>query len=227
MTGTDDRPTRMQDRLWRAVKEWLTPADAKETAARAKELALSVLPPGEGAEPSAAHLVQVDSQVPQPPARLRPNAFDGSPGLLTRAGEIDDRLFRLNPVNALVRGGKEREAMRGDWESLAGLLVRALVPRKLENPGHVLVAGAGAYHLVRVEGRIARGEVGPRAELAWSLPRPALAWVRSRNDIKHNTHELGFADGSWTTALFTSDGAHAVGRTFPQRLPYSAPRPGT
>ncbi|MFF3495591.1 hypothetical protein ACFYWS_30065 [Streptomyces sp. NPDC002795] len=175
---------RTQDRLWRAVKDWLAPADAKETAARAKELALSALPPGESAEPSAAHLVQVDSQVPQPPARLRPNAFDGSPGLLARAGEIDDRLFRLNPVNALVRGGKEREAMRGDWESAAGLLVRALVPRKLENPGHVLVASAGAYH-----------------------------------------HEFGFTDGSWTTVLFTSDGSHAVGRTFPQRLPYSAPRP--
>ncbi|MGY0486152.1 hypothetical protein [Streptomyces sp. WG-D5] len=216
---------RVQDRLLRAVKEWLAPVDAKEAAGRAKELALGVLPPGERAGASAAHLVQVDSQVPRPPARLRPNAFDGAPGLLTRAGEIDDRLFRLNPVNALVRGGKEREAMRGDWESLAGLLVRALVPRKLENPGHVLVAAADAYHLVRVEGRIARGEVGPRAELAWSLPRTALTWVRSRNDIKHNTHELGFGDGSWTTVLFTSDGSHAVGRTFPQRLPYSAPRP--
>ncbi|MFZ3570150.1 hypothetical protein ACOKM5_24665 [Streptomyces sp. BH097] len=142
------------------MKDWLTPADAKETAARAKQLALSVLPPGESAELSAAHLVQVDPQVSQPPARLRPDAFDGSPGLLTRAGEMDDRLFRLNPVNALVRGGKEREAMRGDWESAAGLLVRALVPR------------------------------------------------------------------SWATVLFTSDGSHAVGRTFPQRLPYSAPRPG-
>ncbi|WP_306323351.1 MULTISPECIES: hypothetical protein [unclassified Streptomyces] len=218
------------DRIWGEVKRRILPVDRKDAVARAKAAAAAAIP-GLELPLSSMHLLERDGQVAEPPLRKRPRPFqDGQPmtdHLLERSSDLQDLAERYNPVNSLVQRGRNREAMAGDWDSCAGQLTRALSPRKLQDPTHVFCATPDRFVVVRLEGRLSRGEIGPRSEVAWQLPRQNLAWVRGRNDIRHNTHELGFTDGSWTTVLFTSDGWHALGKTFPQRLGYRDARPGS
>ncbi|WP_306323323.1 MULTISPECIES: hypothetical protein [unclassified Streptomyces] len=176
----------------------------------------------------ASYVVQTDSWVPEPPWSARSWSIRASRSMFDRMVARWDRFAfweRIDPVGGLLRRRDRREALKGGWRSDAGSLACALLPRNCYEPVHALVVGRRMLYAVEVLGRLDAGTVGPTTRVVWQRDRAQLNWVRSRSDIKHSLHEIGFADGSWVMLNFRGPAWNQEGTTPPGRMPASVARP--
>lgn len=204
-----------------------------ERTRRALGLAAGVLPPGERLVGS--HHIGPFPGMPRPRKRRRPVVLRGRrmPG---------DRLARLlgvfaavlsvewNPVEAAVEAVTERERHKGQpffggWDSLAGQLALAVLPRAKTGVEPVLALTDRELHLVYVHHGLLTRRLGEHAEPGWSVGLGQLAWIRDRSDLKGGTFELGFVDGSWATVRFAGSGWSGFAGLFPRRLSHRDPIP--
>ncbi|MGX7762761.1 hypothetical protein ACWQ06_29395 [Streptomyces angustmyceticus] len=223
---------RFADKLWTGLKDAVVPVDRHALARAVTERAAGVLPPGERVV--AGHPVEAGEQLPEPPRQFRQQAFaaqrTAGDRLVDGMGRAEWGLHRLNPVNAVVDRFDDRHSdspqLSGGWRSTAGQLAAALRPRCSFRYLSVLLVTDHQLHLVRV--RLAGNRREPMAgaqavEHAWRAERRQAVWVRNRTDVRHGTHEAGFADGSWVTFAFTVGGYGPVVDTFPRRLRHTDP----
>ncbi|MGI5258097.1 hypothetical protein [Streptomyces angustmyceticus] len=220
------------DKLWTGLKDAVVPVDRHALARAVTERAAGVLPSGERVV--AGHPVEAGEQLPEPPRQFRQQAFaaqrSAGDRLVDGMGRAEWGLHRLNPVNAVADRFDDRHGdspqLSGGWRSTAGQLAAALRPRCSFRYLSVLLVTDHQLHLVRV--RLAGNRREPMAgaqavEHAWRAERRQAVWVRNRTDVRHGTHEAGFADGSWVTFAFTVGGYGPVVDTFPRRLRHTDP----
>ncbi|MET9513875.1 hypothetical protein [Streptomyces sp. NPDC002994] len=129
-----------------------------------------------------------------------------------------------NPVERLVEAFTEREAKKpgkpfhGGWNSMAGHLARALVPRTKNNRAVMLQVTDRRLQLVYVsQARSFTGVPGP-AEVGWATDLRNVTWIRDRSDVAGGVHEIGFVDGSWCSVHFGGHGWRRMAEAFPVRL---------
>ncbi|MEN2417073.1 hypothetical protein AABB02_03090 [Streptomyces rimosus] len=218
--------------LWSGLKAWVTPPDRHALLREAKARAAALLPPGETVVDG--HTVEPGERVPQPPKPYRVDAFGLRPRttdrLLNGAERVDLALDRINPFNAAMdawdRRGEDRSAQwHGGWESAAGRLAAALRPRTEEKYLSVLLLTGGGLHVMRVRLTSDGKKVADAAEPAYAIARQDITWLRDRKDVRHGTHEIGFADGSWVTVFLPLGGWGSLVEAFAHRLRHTDPRP--
>ncbi|MFK8850286.1 hypothetical protein [Streptomyces sp. Ac-502] len=215
---------------WSGFKAWLSPPDRHALAREAKGRAAALLPPAETLVDG--HTVEPGERVPEPPAAHRVDAFGRRPKagdrLLAGAWRAEQLLDRINPVNAAVDAWDRRSADRdaqwyGGWQSAAGRLAAALRPRTEQKYLSVLLLTGGGMHVVRVQLSSDGKKVAGAVEHAYAVARQDITWLRDRGDVRHGTHEIGFADGSWVTVFFPLGGWGTLVEAFPHRLRYTDP----
>jgi hypothetical protein len=129
-----------------------------------------------------------------------------------------------NPFEALFEALFWREEKKpgkpfhGGWDSLAGRLARAVVPRTRNGAVVVMQVTDHRLQLAYVSSaRSLMGGLGP-VEAGWSVDLRQVSWIRDRSDVAGGDHEIGFADGSWCSVHFTGQGWRHMPDAFPVRL---------
>ncbi|MGX1135150.1 hypothetical protein RKD49_007340 [Streptomyces glaucescens] len=190
--------------------------------------ARAVLPAGE--TPRGEHRVTLAARAPVPGRFRRPRALRSERrtlhSWLMLPVEAVARLMTItwNPVDAFFEAVFWRDAKRpgkpfhGGWNSMAGRLARAVVPRT-RNGAHVVMQVTG-HHLRLAYVSSARTLTGaPGAvELGWYTDLRDVTWIRDRSDVVGGNHEIGFVDGSWCSVHFVGDGWSRMPDAFPLRL---------
>ncbi|MEU2789852.1 hypothetical protein [Streptomyces sp. NPDC007100] len=218
--------------LWSGLKAWVTPPDRHALVREAKARAAALLPPGETVVDG--HTVEPGERVPQPPKPYRVDAFGIRPTagdrVLNGAERVELALDRVNPFNAALdawdRRGEDRSAQwHGGWQSAAGRLAAALRPRTEKKYLSVLLLTGVGLHVVRVQLSPDGKKVAGAVEHAYAVARQDITWLRDRKDVRHGTHEIGFADGSWVTVFLPLGGWGTLVEQFPRRLRHTDPMP--
>ncbi|UNO38678.1 hypothetical protein [Streptomyces sp. MST-110588] len=218
--------------FWSGLKEWVRPPDRHAVLREAKARAAALLPPGEVVVDG--HTVEPGERVPEPPKPYRVDAFGIRPTVGDRVfngvNRIDLVLDRLNPFNAAMdawdRRNEDRSAQwYGGWPSAAGRLAAALRPRTEEKYLSVLLLTGTEMHVIRVQLSHDRKKVAGAVEHAYAVARQDITWLRDRKDVRHGTHEIGFADGSWVTVFFPLGRWGTLVEAFPHRLRHTDPIP--
>lgn len=108
----------------------------------------------------------------------------------------------------------------GDWNSMAGHLARATMPRTRNGADVVMQVTGHHLQLVYVSraGSLT-GRHGP-VEVGWSTELGKVSWIRDRSDVVGGCHEIGFVDGSWCSVQFMGQGWRRMAEAFPVRLSY-------
>ncbi|WP_306323346.1 MULTISPECIES: hypothetical protein [unclassified Streptomyces] len=107
----------------------------------------------------------------------------------------------------------------GDWDSMAGLLAVAIMPRTRN--GADVVMQVTSHHLQLVYVSRAGSLTGSRnglVEGGWSTELGNVSWIRDRSDVAGGRHEIGFVDGSWCSVQFMGPGWRRMAEAFPVRL---------
>ncbi|CAL9418530.1 hypothetical protein SUDANB6_01803 [Streptomyces sp. enrichment culture] len=138
-----------------------------------------------------------------------------------------------NPFEAFFEAISWREPRKpgkpfqGGWNSMAGHLARALMPRT-KNGAYVIMQVTNRHlQLVYVSCAGSRtGRHGP-VECAWVTDLHNVTWIRDRSDVMGGNHEIGFVDGSWCSVHFVGHGWSRMSEVFPVRLSHLDPVPGS
>jgi hypothetical protein len=143
------------------------------------------------------------------------------------------RLYEItwNPIEALVEAFTEREPKKpgkpfhGGWNSLAGQLALAVVPRTKNSRAVMMQVTDRRLQVVYVsQARSFTGRPGP-AEVGWTTELRNVTWIRDRSDVAGGDHEIGFIDGSWCSVHFGGKGWSRMPDAFPVRLSHLDPVP--
>ncbi|MFC5216066.1 hypothetical protein [Streptomyces coerulescens] len=143
------------------------------------------------------------------------------------------RLYGItwHPIEALVEAFTEREEKKpgkpfhGGWQSLAGQLALAVVPRTKNSRAVMLQVTDRRLQVVYVsQARSFTGRPGP-AEVGWTTDLRDVTWIRDRSDVAGGDHEIGFIDGSWCSVHFGGKGWSRISEAFPLRLSHLDPIP--
>ncbi|KUN96078.1 hypothetical protein [Streptomyces caeruleatus] len=117
------------------------------------------------------------------------------------------------------------EPFHGGWESMAGHLARAVVPRTRNSTAVMLQLTDRRLQLVYVSrARSFTGVRGP-VEVGWATELRNVTYIRDRSDVAGGDHEIGFADGSWCSVHFWGQGWSRMASVFPVRLSHLDPIP--
>ncbi len=122
--------------------------------------------------------------------------------------------------------GKPGKPFHGGWNSMAGLLARAIAPRT-KNGAYVIMQVTGDRLQLAYVSRAGflTGARGP-VEIGWTTDLRDVTWVRDRSDVVGGNHEIGFADGSWCSVQFLGQGWRRMPAAFPvRRLSHLDPVP--
>lgn len=129
-----------------------------------------------------------------------------------------------NPIEALAdavtwQGEKKPgKPFNGGWNSMAGSLARAVMPRTKNGADVIMQVTDRHLQLVYVSRAGTRtGRYGP-VEVGWSAQLGNVRWIRDRSDVAGGCHEIGFVDGSWCSVQFIGQGWRHMAEAFPLRL---------
>ncbi|MCL8016625.1 hypothetical protein [Streptomyces sp. AS02] len=197
----------------------------RETAERARAL----IPADEVLR--ADHGVSLAGRAPRPGYFRRPRALRserrtlGSWLLIPVNGVARLLAINWNPFEAFFEAVFWREKKKpgkpfhGGWDSMAGRLARAVVPRT-KNSAAVMLQVTDRRLQVAYVSRARSfftGTPGP-AEVGWVTDLRNVTYIRDRSDVAGGNHEIGFADGSWCSVHFAGQGWSRVSDAFPVRL---------
>ncbi|MFC5639232.1 hypothetical protein [Streptomyces bullii] len=113
---------------------------------------------------------------------------------------------------------KPGKPFHGGWNSVAGHLARAIVPRTRNSKAVVLQVTDRRLQLVYVfRARSFTGAPGP-VEVGWSTDLRNVTCIRDRSDVAGGDHEIAFVDGSWCSVHFGGFGWSRMASVFPLRL---------
>ena len=117
------------------------------------------------------------------------------------------------------------EPFHGGWDSMAGHLARATLPRTGNSTAVMLQLTGHRLQLVYVSrARSFTGVRGP-VEVGWVAELRNVTYIRDRSDVAGGDHEIGFADGSWCSVHFLGHGWSRMASAFPVRLSHLDPIP--
>jgi hypothetical protein len=121
---------------------------------------------------------------------------------------------------------KPGKPFHGGWNSMAGHLARATLPRTKNGTAVMMQLTDRRLQLVYVSrARSFTGARGP-VEVGWITDLRNVAYVRDRSDVTGGDHEIGFVDGSWCSVHFGGHGWSRMASAFPVRLSHLDPIPG-
>ncbi|WP_405589868.1 hypothetical protein [Streptomyces sp. NBC_01092] len=198
--------------------------------------ARALVPAGE--ELRGQHGVSLAYRAPLPGYFRRPRALRSERRTLSSwcmlpvYGAVRLCSLTWNPVEALVEAFTEREPkkpgkpFRGGWNSMAGHLARATLPRTKNRTAVMMQITDRHLQLVYVS--CARSFTGTRGsvEVGWVTDLRHVTYVRDRSDVTGGDHEIGFADGSWCSVHFGGHGWSRMASAFPVRLSHLDLIPG-
>ncbi|MGW0548705.1 hypothetical protein [Streptomyces altiplanensis] len=203
----------------------------RETVERARAL----IPAGEVLR--GEHGVSLAGRAPRPGYVRRPRALRsehrtlGSWLMLPVNGAARFCAITWNPFEAFFEavfwreGKKPGKPFHGGWNSMAGHLARAVLPRTKNSTAVVLHVTDRRLQLVYVSrARSVTGGLGP-AEVGWVTDLRNVTWIRDRSDVAGGNHEIGFVDGSWCSVHFGGHGWSRMAEAFPVRLSHLEPVP--
>ncbi|MDO0911315.1 hypothetical protein QQM39_10765 [Streptomyces sp. DT2A-34] len=145
------------------------------------------------------------------------------------------RLYAItwNPFEAFFEAVFWREEKKpgkpfhGGWNSMAGLLARAVLPRTKNSRAVMMQVTDRRLQLVYVS--CARSFTGTRGrgpvEVGWATDIRNVTYIRDRSDVAGGDHEIGFVDGSWCSVHFGGQGWSRMASAFPARLSHLDPVP--
>jgi hypothetical protein len=143
------------------------------------------------------------------------------------------RLYAItwNPFEAFFEAVFWRESKKpgkpfhGGWDSMAGHLARAILPRTKNDTAVMLQVTDRRLQLVYVSRtRFFTVRSGP-AEVGWATDLHNVTWIRDRSDVAGGDHEIAFVDGSWCSVHFAGHGWSRIADAFPVRLSHLDPIP--
>ncbi|GGX37871.1 hypothetical protein [Streptomyces chryseus] len=202
----------------------------------AAERARALVPAGEVLR--GEHGISLAGRAPRPGHFRRPRALRserrtlGSWLLLPVNAAARLIAITWNPFEAFFEAVFWREAKKpgkpfhGGWNSMAGHLARAVLPRTKNSTAVLMQVTDRRLQLAYVSrARSFTGGPGP-AEVGWSTDLRNVTWIRDRSDVAGGNHEIGFVDGSWCSVHFGGHGWSRMASAFPLRLSHLEPVPG-
>lgn len=122
---------------------------------------------------------------------------------------------------------KPGKPFHGGWNSMAGHLARATLPRTKNSTAVIMQITDRRLQLVYVSrARSFMGTRGGPVEVGWVTDLRNVTYVRDRSDVTGGDHEIGFVDGSWCSVHFWGHGWSRMASAFPVRLSHLDPIPG-
>ncbi|MBT2396910.1 hypothetical protein [Streptomyces sp. ISL-100] len=202
------------------------------------ERARALVPAGEVLR--GEHGVSLADRAPRPGYYRRPRALRSERrtlgSWLMLPVNVAARLYAItwNPFEAFFEAVFWREAKKpgkpfhGGWNSMAGHLARAVLPRTKNSTAVMLQVTDRRLQLAYVShARSITGGLGA-AEAGWATDLRNVTWIRDRSDVAGGDHEIGFVDGSWCSVHFGGHGWSRMASAFPVRLSHldQVPNPG-